>query len=783
MNKLLKIFAIIILSSAVTQAQYGWQWANPSPTGNNISGIQFVNNNTGFGVSYCDLVKTTNAGLNWSLIYTNKNVNINSSYFINSQTGFAVGLQGTILKTTNGGNIWSTQYNGWENNTLFFASALSGWFTSFNGSTATILATTNGGVNWFAQFSNSSYYFSMDFISTLTGWASGYSIVRTTNGGTNWITIPKPTGEFWNVDFLSRDTGWIVGTSGSIYKTINGGQNWIAQSSGTVDLLIDINMLSLEEGYVTSNHGLILKTTDGGLNWISKTSGTTFPINSVFFISPSTGFAASSINTILKTTDNGELWTQYLQSPYNNFNSVDFYNKVTGWICGDGGFIQNTTNSGLNWSIKNSTTVNNLYSISIASPSSIWMSGDLGTIIHSSNNGNNWFTQQSNTSQSLSSVFFVNGTTGWSSGKGGTILKTTSTGATWTPQITNTDKNLNSIFFVNELTGFAAGGAPFQQPIFVPEKQLIMKTTNGGINWVSVLDINDYELSKIQFVSELTGWAINSRLGRKFIKTTNGGISWANIDIPLGIYSFHFLNMDTGVICGEMGAVYKTTNGGTIWIQQPTGTFRDLNSIFLTSDKNGYTAGAIGTLLTTSSGGNSPYILNSRQLIEGFYDTNLNQMTGDSVSIYLRNPTAPYQVIDSSVKMIGSTGDGRFTFLNANNSVPYIISAKHRNSIETWSSNIITFAGNSGSYDFTISSAQAYGYNMKLVGTKWTFYSGDVNQDGTVDASDQSEVDNDVTNSVSGYVQTDLTGDDFVDGSDLSIVENNAAASVSVITP
>lgn len=62
-------------------------------------------------------------------------------------------------------------------------------------------------------------------------------------------------------------------------------------------------------------------------------------------------------------------------------------------------------------------------------------------------------------------------------------------------------------------------------------------------------------------------------------------------------------------------------------------------------------------------------------------------------------------------------------------------------------------------------------------------YSGDVNQDGTVDASDQSEVDNDVTNSVSGYVQTDLTGDDFVDGSDLSIVENNAAASVSVITP
>ncbi|MBK8382139.1 MAG: hypothetical protein IPL16_09635 [Ignavibacteria bacterium] len=79
-----------------------------------------------------------------------------------------------------------------------------------------------------------------------------------------------------------------------------------------------------------------------------------------------------------------------------------------------------------------------------------------------------------------------------------------------------------------------------------------MKTTNGGINWVSVLDINDYELSKIQFVSELTGWAINSHSGRKFIKTTNGGISWANIDIPLSIYSFSFPEYGYRSNCGSL---------------------------------------------------------------------------------------------------------------------------------------------------------------------------------------------------------------------------------------
>ena len=46
-----------------------------------------------------------------------------------------------------------------------------------------------------------------------------------------------------------------------------------------------------------------------------------------------------------------------------------------------------------------------------------------------------------------------------------------------------------------------------------------------------------------------------------------------------------------------------------------------------------------------------------------------------------------------------------------------------------------------------------------------------------------SLVENDVSNSVSGYVPADFNGDDFADASDLSIVENNAAIGVSAITP
>jgi hypothetical protein len=65
----------------------------------------------------------------------------------------------------------------------------------------------------------------------------------------------------------------------------------------------------------------------------------------------------------------------------------------------------------------------------------------------------------------------------------------------------------------------------------------------------------------------------------------------------------------------------------------------------------------------------------------------------------------------------------------------------------------------------------------------YCIYSGDVNLDGTIDASDVSSIDNDASNFLSGYVATDLTGDSFVDGSDFSIADNNAFSFVSVIRP
>ena len=180
------------------------------------------------------------------------------------------------------------------------------------------------------------------------------------------------------------------------------------------------------------------------------------------------------------------------------------------------------------------------------------------------------------------------------------------------------------------------------------------------------------------------------------------------------------------------------------------------------------------------------FTLNLTSFVEGFYSSGTNTMTSDTMRVIIRNASFPYAIVDSGKALLNSSGSGIFSFSNVANNVGYYIQLKHRNSIETWSSAPQIFTGNILNFSFIASGSQAFGSNMAQVNSspvRFAIFSGDVNQDGTVDASDVSEVDNDAYNSLSGYIRTDVTGDDFVDAADVSIVDNNAFNSVSAVSP
>ena len=168
-------------------------------------------------------------------------------------------------------------------------------------------------------------------------------------------------------------------------------------------------------------------------------------------------------------------------------------------------------------------------------------------------------------------------------------------------------------------------------------------------------------------------------------------------------------------------------------------------------------------------------------LIEGFY--NGSTMKPDTVTVELRNTSAPYTLVDQAKVFLNSGGQGSGKFYNAMNGVPYYIVFKHRNAIETWSASPQVFSAGTLTYDFTTASNKAYGNNLKLIGSKWCIYGGDVNQDGFVETTDVSQVFTGNVNGTTGYISTDLNGDGFTEIEDLNIVFRNNVLGVHKIRP
>jgi len=184
--------------------------------------------------------------------------------------------------------------------------------------------------------------------------------------------------------------------------------------------------------------------------------------------------------------------------------------------------------------------------------------------------------------------------------------------------------------------------------------------------------------------------------------------------------------------------------------------------------------------------GAAAYVFNLTAFIQGFYNPSTNSMISDTVTVYLRNASSPFAIIDSSKNLLSTSGIGTFIFSNVTNGTNYYIVLKHRNSIETWSSSGNAFVSGSLVYNFTTAANTAYGSNqiqVDITPVRFAIYNGDVNQDGVVDGSDAALIDNDAFNFVTGYEVTDLTGDLVTDGSDALIADNNAYNFVSKITP
>ncbi|MCX6162122.1 MAG: YCF48-related protein [Ignavibacteriae bacterium] len=170
--------------------------------------------------------------------------------------------------------------------------------------------------------------------------------------------------------------------------------------------------------------------------------------------------------------------------------------------------------------------------------------------------------------------------------------------------------------------------------------------------------------------------------------------------------------------------------------------------------------------------------LNLKVYLEGFWDG--STQVSDTTMVYLANITTPYAFVDSVKIILSASGTSSLNFSKAPNGNYYIV-VNHRNHLETWSKLPQAFVTNiSVAYDFSTSASQAFGDNMKQIGTVWVLYGGDANRDGSIDALDVALFIVQFGNS--GYLSCDFNGDGSVDALDVPIIVANFGLGKAVPT-
>lgn len=314
------------------------------------------------------------------------------------------------------------------------------------------------------------------------------------------------------------------------------------------------------------------------------------------------------------------------------------------------------------------------------------------------------------------------------------------------------------------------------------------RSSSGMYYWTKDVVVDPHDISQNRWYGcVFSGWGGPPNGLGGLYKTTNRGINWTKINSldRVGSCTISPVNPDEMYMSTEVNGLWYSNNINSVTpaftqvqsykFRQPERIFYNpynTNQVWVTSFGNGIKVGYT----------NPPDItLNLTLGIEGFWN-GVTQVQ-DTVRIYLRSSSSPYNSIDSSAVYLNSTGSASVIFTNAVTG-NYYLQIKHRNALETWSKlPVALITGATVSYDFTTAAEKAYGDNQNLKNSRFTVYSGDVNHDGFINLDDILGVYNGSSVFLSGYVITDVNGNSITDLSDILIAYNNSGNFVSVKRP
>ncbi len=285
---------------------------------------------------------------NWTPQNSGVTVLLKDVFFADNQTGWAVGDDGIIVNTTDGGQNWLPQASGTTEKlrAVFFIDTNTGWIAG-GLNTKTILKTTDGGSNWVditpETIIDNQQVLDIAFADANTGWAIvSDSIYMTTDGGDTWTTEPYSINNPFGLDHkaiavTSDTTAYIAGTrqrtTGSAYADVFNKNPYegpvyfygaAAHQFETDDKLYSIAFSNYTTGFAGGINGILYKfeqedpfnmagpwdkNLDLSSQNISSIWSISFPSESIGMFNTSTEISGVTYALIYHTSDTGETWS------------------------------------------------------------------------------------------------------------------------------------------------------------------------------------------------------------------------------------------------------------------------------------------------------------------------------------------------------------------------------------------------------------------------------------------------------------------------------------------
>jgi photosystem II stability/assembly factor-like uncharacterized protein len=334
----------------------------PSPR---LISIHMFDENHGWGITETQIARTLNGGVSWFDV-TPPDMKGDlfgvSSEFTDAMHAWILITEppdyqaGTLFRTSDGGQHWSSSTTPFGAGDLEFVDANTGWMMSDLGVGAgsmavSVFQTTDGGATWTRTYTNDSSLEGageslprsgiknqITPLNSQTAWISGiiYSpgtiyLYRTDDGGRVWfkINLVMPKGveqSDFSVDemeFVSETTGILALRVGGdqiqtyIYMTEDGGNTWSlsgspVNGSGQIEYLsvTDYIMYGMDQFHVTRDAGRLWSTISPDVYFGDRVGG-------VEFVNPATGWVivsdSAGHNKLYMTSDGGRSWALLTQ--------------------------------------------------------------------------------------------------------------------------------------------------------------------------------------------------------------------------------------------------------------------------------------------------------------------------------------------------------------------------------------------------------------------------------------------------------------------------------------